>query len=113
MVTRSGVIFLLVTIFSISAEERKNFKETVRNCSENFECVRGTTCEHYNQRLAEYKRTYCTEIKEELRATVCNKRNRAVCCRKEEEQVPFPESQDVCGKPQKIPESVILLFLCM
>ena len=97
MVTRSGVTFLLVTIFSVSDEI--NFKENVRKCPENFECVSSTTCEHYNQRLAEYRQTNNTEIITELRATICNKRNKAVCCR-------------FCGKPQKIPESV-KVFLCM
>ena len=110
MVTRSGVTFLLVTIFSVS-EGRINFKENVRKCPENVECVSSTTCEHYNQRLAEYRQTNNTEIITELRATICNKRNKAVCCRQEQEQVPFP-AQDICGKPQKIPESVEV-FLCM
>ena len=104
MVTRSGVTFLLVTLLSVS-DGRRNFEETFKQCPKNFECVHRSVCEQYNQRYAEYERTHSAEIKTELKALICNKRKRAVCCR--QEQFFSPEPQDsACGKPQKIPESV-------
>ena len=106
MVTRS-VTFLLVNLFSMSdgAGGKRIFEETSQQCPKYFECVHRSVCEQYNQRYAEYKRTNDAEIKTELKALICNKRKRAVCCR--QEQLPSFESQDsICGKPQKIPESV-------
>ena len=98
MVTRSGVTFLLiVTIFALS-DGRRKFEETSKKCQNGFECVHKSACEQYNQRYAEYKRTNNAEILTELKALICNQRKRAVCCRQ--------ESQESCGKPQKIPESV-------
>ena len=113
MGTRCGVTCLLVTLLSVS-DGRRNFEETSKQCPKNFECVHRSVCEQYNQRYAEYKRTNNAEIKTELKALICNKRKRAVCCR--QEQFSSSESQDyfkkgelensTCGKPQKIPESV-------
>merc|ERR1719341_1066803 len=108
MVTRSGVTFLLVNLFSMSegAGGKRNFEETSKQCSKYFECVHRSVCEHYIQRYAEYEQTNNAEIKTELKALICNKRKRAVCCR--QEQFFSPEPQDsACGKPQKIPESII------
>ena len=121
MVTRSGVTFLLVTIFAVS-DGRRNFEETSKKCQNGFECVHRSACDYYNQRYAEYERTNNLEIITELKALICNKRKRAVCCKQEKVDklvsgivtkiIPDPES---CGKPQKIPESVkiSLAFLCM
>merc|ERR1719154_33709 len=103
MVTRSGVAFLLVTFSSISdgQDGRRNFEETSKQCPKYFECVHRSVCEHYIQRYAEYERKNNAEIKTELKALICNKRKRAVCC------ISISESPDsTCGKPQKIPESV-------
>ena len=97
MVTRSGVTFLLVTLLSVS-DGRRNFEETSKQCPKNFECVHRSVCEQYNQRYAEYERTNNAQIRTELKALICNKRKRAVCCRQ--------LSSSICGKPQKIPESV-------
>jgi len=102
MVRRSGVTFLLVTLLSVS-DGRREFEETSRKCPKNFECIHRSACDYYNQRYAEYERTNNTEILTELKALICNKRKRAVCCR-QEKVIPSPES---CGKPQKIPESII------
>ena len=99
MGTRCGVTCLLVTLLSVS-DGRRNFEETSKQCPKNFECVHRSVCEQYNQRYAEYKRTNNAEIKTELKALICNKRKRAVCCREEK------LSSESCGKPQKIPESV-------
>merc|ERR1719341_330040 len=102
MVTRSGVTFLLVNLFSMSegAGGKRNFEETSKQCPKYFECVHRSVCEHYIQRYAEYEQTSNAEIKTELKALICNKRKRAVCCRQEK------LSSESCGKPQKIPESV-------
>jgi len=100
MGTRCGVTCLLVTLLSVS-DGRRNFEETSKQCPKNFECVHRSVCEQYNQRYAEYKRTNNAEIKTELKALICNKRKRAVCCREEK------LSSESCGKPQKIPESII------
>ena len=124
MVTRSGVTFLLVTFLSVS-EGREKFEKKLKKYPENFECVRRNTCEYYNQRLAEYRRTKNAEIKSELQALICNKGQKAVCCRQNSApttpapttSTPTTDSRhpSSCGKPQKIPESVkiILAFLCM
>merc|ERR1711862_19737 len=116
MVRRSGVIFLLVTLLSVS-EGREKFEEKLKKCPENFECVRRNTCEYYNQRLAEYRRTKNAEIKSELQALICNKGQKAVCCRQNSASTtsapttstPTTDSRhpSSCGKPQKIPESII------
>merc|ERR1711971_300518 len=99
MVRRSGVTFLLIVILFAVSDGRRKFEETSKKCSEYFECVHRSACEQYNQRYAEYKQTNNVEIITELKALICNKRKRAVCCRQ--------ESQESCGKPQKIPESII------
>ena len=121
MVTRSGVTFLLVTLLSVS-DGRRIFEETSRKCPKYFECVHRSACDYYNQRYAEYEQTNNVEILTELKALICNKRKRAVCCKQEKVDklvsgivtkiIPDPES---CGKPQKIPESVkiSLAFLFM
>merc|ERR1711982_252647 len=111
MVTRSGVTFLLVTLLSVS-DGRRKFEETSRKCPKYFECIHRSACEHFNQRYAEYERTNNTEIITELKALICNKRKRAVCCRQNcasTTSAPTIASppQNSCGKPQKIPESII------
>merc|ERR1711971_402538 len=99
MVRRSGVTFLLIVILFAVSDGRRKFEEISKKCSEYFECVHRSACEQYNQRYAEYKQTNNVEIITELKALIFNKRKRAVCCRQ--------ESQESCGKPQKIPESII------
>ena len=106
MVTRSGVTILLITLFAVSDGKKRNFEETFRKCQENFECVHRSVCENYNRRLAEYKRSNNQEILTELKSLICNKGSRAVCCKKEQQC----RSQNSCGRPQKIPESVKIKF---
>merc|ERR1712137_274157 len=109
MVTRSGVTFLLVTLFAVSDGKKRNFEETFRKCQENFECVHKSACENFNRQLAEYKRTNNTEILTEIRSQVCNKAKKAVCCRQATSINPslsFTKSKS-CGRPQKVPESII------
>merc|ERR1711971_715518 len=90
------------TLLSVS-DGRRNFEETSKKCPKYFECVHRSVCEQYNQRYAEYERTNNVEIITELKALICNKRKRAVCCRQEQ----FASSESSCGKPQKIPKSII------
>ena len=103
MVTRRGVTLLLITLLSFS-DGKRNFEETFRNCPESMECVHKSDCEHYNQRYAEYRRTKNKEIVTELKSLVCNKEKKAVCCR--QGTLFSCDSQNSCGKPQQIPESV-------
>jgi len=105
MVTRSGVTFLLVTLLSVS-DGRRKFEETSRKCPKYFECVHRSACDYYIQRYAEYKQTNNTEIITELKALICNERKRAVCCRQNSAPTTPPQPNS-CGKPQKIPESII------
>jgi len=115
MVTRSGVTFLLVTLLSVS-DGRRKFEETSRKCPKYFECVHRSACDYYIQRYTEYKQTNNTEIITELKALICNERKRAVCCRQNSAPTTAdpttsapttPPQPNSCGKPQKIPESII------